>query len=239
MLVLLPVNTAVSIYGLSHPMQTPREFRPDLLAIAIAQGVLLLLVFGSIAVNWHRYILFGEVPVGKQRLRVDRPVWAYMGWGLVITLRSTLIGLLIGFPLGLVVGLIMYPQTGTTKVIFMIIFVVAILFAMLFAAACGLRWSMKLVAVAVGRNGFSIKDGWDLTRDNHIRIGSMLLVTLLFLILLSFLVSLPMGLMAGTSSIALLVFSVAVQMALNWFGSILNVTLLTSLYGFFVEKRDF
>jgi hypothetical protein len=37
----------------------------------------------------------------------------------------------------------------------------------------------------------------------------------------------------------LLFITIALQLVINWIATIFGVTMLTSLYGFFVEKREF
>ena len=38
-----------------------------------------LVIFSSIAVNWHRYILLDEITASEKIFRLDRPVWNYAG----------------------------------------------------------------------------------------------------------------------------------------------------------------
>ena len=45
-----------------------------------------LVIFSSIAVNWHRYILLDEVTASEKIFRLDRPVWSYAGRTLLIML---------------------------------------------------------------------------------------------------------------------------------------------------------
>ena len=53
-----------------------------------------LVIFSSIAVNWHRYILLDEITASEKIFRLDRPVWNYAGRTLLIML-ITLVPILI------------------------------------------------------------------------------------------------------------------------------------------------
>src|SRR3989337_4446421 len=45
-----------------------------------------LVIFSSIVVNWHRYILLDEIAAPDKIFRLDRPVWTYAGRTLLIML---------------------------------------------------------------------------------------------------------------------------------------------------------
>ena len=55
-----------------------------------------MVVFSSIAVNWHRYILLDEVTASGKYFRLDRPVWNYAGRTLLIMMIALIPVLLLG-----------------------------------------------------------------------------------------------------------------------------------------------
>jgi hypothetical protein len=93
-------------------------------------------------------------------------------------------------------------------------------------------------AVALGRRDFSMGDAWRATRGNSWRMLGLLILFVLCMVLIGVLmlaVTYAFGLL-GTVGLSL---AVAIQVMVNWVATILGVTLLTSLYGFFVEGREF
>ena len=52
-------------------------YKHDLYSVTFTTAVLTAIIFSSIAVNWHRFILRNEVAEGSQRLRLDGLVWHY------------------------------------------------------------------------------------------------------------------------------------------------------------------
>jgi len=93
-------------------------------------------------------------------------------------------------------------------------------------------------AVALGRRDFSMGDAWRATKGNSLRLLGLLILFVLSLLLFAagmFAITYLFGLL-GTVGLSL---AVAIQVMVNWVATILGVTLLTSLYGFFVEGREF
>jgi hypothetical protein len=100
------------------------------------------------------------------------------------------------------------------------------------------RWSVKLVSVAVGKD-MPMRDAWLATEGSHWQIVGLYVLFALCAISVG-LVFVGIAYVAGSSgSLLVLAVAMAVQTMINWFFTIWGVTLLTSLYGFFVEKREF
>jgi hypothetical protein len=189
-----------------------------------------ILGFSSIAVNWHRYILLDEVPRGSELFRLDDKVWRYFGNVLLIVLIIFGIGLALGIPVGVLATL-----SEATAVLGVILFLVALPFIVIVFY----RLSVKLPAIALGRRDFLMRDAWAATRENKL---SIFLVGLFhFLIALGMvlvLFALTLALVAMNEMLAVIV-STIIQVVLSWLLAIFGITILTSLYGFFVEGRDF
>ena len=66
--------------------------------IDLIRGLVTMLAFASIAVNWHRYILLDEVPHGSEIFRLDDKTWRYFGNLLLLLLILLLAGMIIGAP---------------------------------------------------------------------------------------------------------------------------------------------
>ncbi len=181
--------------------------------------VLLVMVFAFawIAVSWHRFVLLEEYP-GLLPAIGDRPIWPYAG-------RSALLGLLLLLAMlpalviaGLVTGLF-----GNARIIQSIVgLAVGVLFSYLW-----LRLALILPAVAVG-NRMRIAEAWAVTAP----VSSTILQTAAVLVALNVLASLFAELF-GIGLIGLIV-----QVMISWITLMAGTSILTTLYGILVERRE-
>ena len=198
--------------------------------INLAIAAVTMLAFASIAVNWHRYILLDEVPQAREIFRLDDKTWRYFGNLLLILLALVAAGFVIGLPLGLIGAVLGAVEALMFLMIVVIVPVIGVL---------ALRLSVKLPAVALDRRDFRMRDAWKVTSGNNLPI---------FLIFLfEIVIALGAGLVLGLFAFAVnaihpmigLTLGFMLQLLVNWIFTIFSITVLTSLYGFFVEKRDF
>lgn len=237
MLVLLPLNIILTVYFGLHDLGSPwgdgSEFSWDSIWPVALQLIASIVAYSSIAVNWHRYVLLDDVAEGWDRLRIDGLTWKYIGNFFLIALVGTLVAvppLLIG---SLIVAIY---ATAIGDVQLLIVPVILAVYASVIVILY--RLMVKLPAIAIGRNDFGLKQAWAATDGNSWRILGLLLLFILCI------ATLGMALLALTyvfgflGSFALSV-SIAAQVLMNWLATVLGVTLLTSLYGFFAEDRDF
>jgi hypothetical protein len=174
----------------------------------------------SITVSWHRYILLDEI---SPQFRIDRPVWAFL-------LRSMMIGLICFAPL-----LILSIVFDRLPSIFLLLWVALSLWGLTIFT----RMSLCTVATATGNEPFSIKNSLALTQNNNWPIlGLLLSNTLLILMtILAYVVaiSLATSIAPGLEKPATVLFGIPMQFVVM----LLNASLQTTLYGYFVEGRDF
>ena len=195
------------------------SFRPTDMIIA----ALSMVAFSSIAVNWHRYILLDEVTASEKILRLDRPVWKYVG-------RTLLIMLIAIVPLVILstVLLAAFPALS------------AILAFPFFAAGIYImRASIALPATALGRSDFGIKAALQATRDNNLQFSGLLVLDCLIFLGTFFVLSVSLSVAENFGLTAVKVCAVLLSIPANLFLSLFSVSLLSSLYGFFVEQRKF
>ncbi len=182
-----------------------------------------LTAFSSIAVSWNRFVLRDELPAALGSLRLDGPVWRYAG-------NSLLIGLITFLPVALFAAILMALMPP------------AVILALPAAAAMGaasFMLSLKLPAIAIGRTDFGLADALKACEGNFWQImGVVLLGTaivfalwLTLVILTALLSHLPPAI--GT------IIELPVSVAINIFLNLFVAGMLTSIYGFFVERRDF
>lgn len=214
-------------------------------ALAVSTGIPLFLIvmfaFSSIAVSWHRFIFMDEIARGIGRLRADALVWRYFGNFLLITVILSMAIMAASLPLAVALAVLQIPVESLQDVAAWpwhlrlgVQFVIACLVTCLF-----FRFAIKLPAIALGRQDFRLGNAWSATRGNTLN----LLVLAVFNMLVVFLAEAISELLgaafgqayAAIGAILTIVFSLLIQ----WLVAILGTTILTSLYGFFVENRDF
>ena len=165
-----------------------------------------------IAVAWHRFVLLEEQNDGWVPPFNGRVMWGYFGWSLVIGILIALIAggfaLLVGTVIGPALGGILAAGIG------------AIIF---------FRLGLVLPAYAVGRK-LSFSEAVNATKGET---GTVLVLGFLAIVA-NILISLPTLLSGNPFSPISLIFS----LVLGWFALIIGISLLTTLYGHFVEGRS-
>ncbi len=230
MLAILPINVIGNFYTISSS-PVPGEMSAQVAFVSLLIAIPTMFAFASVAVSWHRYILRDEVPHGWARLRADNTVWRYFGNTILIIF--ILVAALV--PVALVAGGLLAVGGTAGAIIAVPIYLAAVVFSI----SAFYRMSVKLPAIALERRDYSIGNALTDTRGNHWPLLGLALLFALVMIVLAFVIA-GFGVALGaTGNVFALFVLVGVQLVVNWFATIMAVTLLTSLYGFFVEKRDF
>ena len=194
-------------------------FQPADLIIAAFSMV----VFSSIAVNWHRYILLDEVMASGKYFRLDRPVWNYAGRTLLIMMIALIPVLLLGAML-----LSAFPSAG-----------LLLAFPFFMAGVYIMRMSVALPATALERKDFGIGTALQITRGNNLQFAGLLALNALIFLVTFLALAIILSISGSFGSIIGRIFAFALIVPINLFLSLFSVSLLSSLYGFFVEQRKF
>lgn len=190
--------------------------------------VLLNLVFTLvtsiwIAVAWHRYILKNEAPTGFVPNFNGNRILAYF----LRSLGIAVLFIVLAIPLGIVAALVAAPffsMTGPNVIGMLIVMVVTYVPL----AVLAYRLSTSLPAMALDEGG-SFLAGWDATKGESGPIAVLAVVSVLLVF-------------AG-SLIGIFVFGKVVVLSLvwtfvfNWLVAMVGVSILTTLYGHYIEKR--
>ncbi len=187
--------------------------------IQLISGVVGLLGFSSMAVNWHRFILRDEM---GSSARLDAGVFRYAG-------NSLLIMLIVAMPVLAVMALSMFAP---------ILSVLLLPLGLLLGAAV-MRLSIKLPAVALGRKDFTFRDAWAASAGQGWRFVGLLLLNAVIVLAIVVMAMLILHGVSLVSAAAVLAAALAIQAAAGLFLTLLNASIFTSLYGFFVERRSF
>lgn len=189
---------------------------PSATAFFLAAFAVGFTVFAWIAVAWHRFILLEEYPSGiLPRFASDR-VLAYFGRVAILFLvaLTAMYALSFVFVLLSQIGFLGIIVQGAVYIGFVV---------------CLTRLSIVLPAAAVG-DAMTLKEAWAKTEGAGGPILSLVVLSALF----QFMVQYIVGMFAIIPVLGILV--------LLFFGALIipmfNVSILTTLYGVFVEKRE-
>ena len=186
-------------------------------------AALSVVIFSSIATNWHRYILLDEITQSEKIFRLDRPVWNYAGRTLLIMLLSLAPIFILLMLFGAVPGLGLF-------------LVVAALFV---AGIYIMRMSVALPAVALERKGFGITAALQATQGNNLQFAALTALNGLILFATFLALSIIVSVVGNVNMTAAKILALVLSVPVNLFLSLFSVSLLSSLYGFFVEQRKF
>jgi len=203
----------------------PQSPGAEFIIVELVTLLLVLLVNSSFAVHWHRYILLDEVPGMFDTFRFDGKVWRYFGNSLLIMLALIVPSLVISIPFILIAAMTA-PQLAAFGSVIGVLIVVSIGF---------LRLGLKLPSIALGVIDFRFTDAWRASAGNSFRIAAIFLITISIALLAASLIAA----LSLSGAFLGVVLGFILQLVVNWFLTFFAITLLTSLYGFFVQHRDF
>lgn len=193
-----------------------------LLAIVL-NGILMAWV----AVSWHRYVLLEEEPAGWFP-PLPPTLWSYIKAVILLVLLGILVGIAVSLALTLGSALLLPVLSGVSEVVAAAILGMIGIPLGLFIAVAYFRVATILPARAVG-DDLSVGEAWDKTRPW----AWTLLGVLFVLAALQFLISLILQLAAGFG-VAQVIGGVVVSFA----SILINVSLLTTIYGVAIEGRQ-
>jgi hypothetical protein len=203
-----------------HPAPGAVDLGSSLLVIAasIVQGV----IVSWIAVAWHRFVLLDEMPNNYVPMFNVRRVLGYIGAWLLVTLVTAAVGLAGGAVLGILAALnaaIIAVPLGVALVICLVV--------------VAYRLTLILPASSVDRR-LTMRDSWEATRGSSWLVIRVTLLSLLGIIVLE----LPGILVAEIvkppgPNLFVEIWATVV----GWFALMVGVALLTTMYGYYVERR--
>jgi hypothetical protein len=220
----LALIALINIVGLQlfpHPKSSPLQI--DLRWIDVVILTLNLIATASVAVSWHQFIL-RDVPLNTVRpFRVDRTVQLYFA-------RVVLIDVACFVPLLVLVGMAEFLPAAFSPLILALVIQLGVV---------AYRISLGLPAGAINSAPISMKQSFEKTTGNNLRILGLLVMVHLVLaaVLLGYIFAVNFFQLLNPVVGLISVFILGIPA--TFFNMLLLVSLLTSLYGFFVEQRDF
>lgn len=180
--------------------------------------LLIFLAAVSIAVVWHRYILLDEGSAMAFNLRADGAVWRYLG-NVILIFLAAVVALI---PFGMVSALFsakIITQIGAA-------FVMPLVY----------RMSIKLPAIALGETGFTFKDALDYSSGNYWRFLGLSVIIMILSVLIELADKMLLGIGSVLGAPGTIVASILAIIPQLIF-AIFNISILTTLYGYFIEDR--
>ena len=202
-------------------MQGQMPWGRFVLAILVALVTAILWLW--LVVGWHRYILLNERPKLVPVFRADRML-GYFGKSFLIGLILLPLALILGFVVGGVAsGLVHGGDNPFPALIVMAVLVYVPL------ATIGTRLATMLPGAAL-ELGVPVFSGWEATRGATVTILGVVALSVLFAVILEFIGA---QLFTNPTSIPALVYDLVKQ----WIVAMVGVSILTTLYGHYVEQR--
>jgi hypothetical protein len=215
------------VLGLLFPQPLPGQGAEQAAAAALSfapvgiiVGLLLAVVYIWLAVTWHRYILLDEVPTGQLPVFHRDRIVAY-------AINAILLALIM-FAVFIVVGAVLSPLLflGWLGAIIASIVILAI------GLVIDYRLGLVLPARAVGQT-LSFGDAWAATKGQSGTILVLAIVSALAAVLID-VPAMILGLLPGIGVALALLWTLAT----GWVKVVVGVSILTTLYGVYVEKRS-
>lgn len=191
----------------------------SLAPVGIITALLLAVVYVWLAVTWHRYILLDEQPAGQFPAFHRSEMLAYAGNAILLWLISVV--------LVFVVGIVATPLAflGLPGAILIGIIILSVLLIV------GYRLGLVLPARAVGQR-LTFGEAWAATKGQSGTILVLAIVSALAAVVIS-IPAMVLALLPGVGTILAQIW----QLGTGWITLVVGVSILTTLYGVYVEKR--
>ena len=209
---------AVLGVGFGEAIETanPEEMPPGVALAALLGLVLFVFISAWVAVAWHRFILLEEYP-GLLPALTGRPVWPYAG-------RSILLGLLLLALLipAIIVVAVLAAALGGSPALDALLGLGAIMYF----SYMSLRLGLVLPATAIGRP-MGFRQSWMATEPY----ATAILGTSVIIVLIN-------GAVPQVSALLPNPLRSMLDLAAGWVTVMLGISVLTTLYGVIIERRD-
>lgn len=192
---------------------------PTITPVQVATFVVSLIATSSMAVSWQRFILRDELGPG---LRLDGTVLRYALFSFLLIAAAVL-------PTALFLALALAAPAAATLALPAIVLIGGLV----------TRLSIRFPAISLGDRNFTFADAWKVSAGNFWQCLAVFLLSWAITLGGLFALMLFGGAIgqfnATLGELAVIVGVIVMQL----FYALFNASVFTSLYGFFVERRDF
>lgn len=215
------------ILGLMAPQAQPGASPSEMMAtmsafapVGIITALLLAVVYVWLAVTWHRYVLLDEQPGGQLPAFHRSEILSYAGNAILLWLISVVVLF--------VVGLVLSPLAFLGPLGGIIILIVAVSILLII----GYRLGLVLPSRAVGQR-LTFGEAWAATRGQS---GTILVLAIVSAIA-AVVINIPAIVLAFLPGIGTILAQIW-QLGTGWITLVVGVSILTTLYGVYIEKRN-
>ena len=199
-------------------VMTP-ELPSGLFPTMVLNFVVGLLTSLWIAVLWHRFVLLSQVPETIIPPLYAGMVATYLGRTLQLALMLALVGVMLGMLLGVALG----PLLGAVAMVGIPLILLGVLLY--------LSYRLGLVFPAVSLKApISFKTSWEKTQTASGAIAQLAIIAVVFAVL----IQIPSNMNPDPTSLINMVYSYAV----GWIAMMVGISVLTTLYGMYIEGRE-
>jgi len=213
---------------------TQSAFLAGILGIAVV--VFLVWGISMVAVVWHRYILLEELPSGFLPAKPGLRIWPYFWYGLAIAFFVVLTLAILYFAATITVDPRIIYHAFDQTVVANGPSDIAVRFAVgLVSSIIYLRLALILPAVALDES-LTLGESWSETKPFA---GSIIILAILLSVLnggATYVFEVARLSVFGSGALLLIV--TLVTLAFQWFYFMLNISILSTLYGHIVQKRE-
>jgi hypothetical protein len=188
--------------------------------LGVITAILAVVAFVWIAVAWHRYVLLDEMPSGQFPEFNSSRLLSYGGYSLLIGV----IGFALSFVVSAIVGIVAIPLLGMVGAYIMALLALAAVLIV------GYRLAPMLPAIAIDKP-LTLRQAWDATKNAN----TAIIVLAVLSAIAAVVIDIPAIILASAGPLAFL--GVLWTLATGWVKMIVGVSILTTLYGHYVEGR--
>lgn len=215
------LNFADDLVELQYSMSTghlPEVLPSGLIATMVLNFVIGLLTSLWIAVLWHRFVLLGQTPQSAMPPLYAGMVLMYLGKTIQLSLMLAVVGVVLGG----FIGLALAPILGALAAVSIPL--------MLLGALLYLSYRLGLIfpAVALSKT-MTFRESWSKTTAASGAIAQLAVIAVVFAIL----IQIPSNMNPDPTSTINLIYSYVV----GWIAMMVGISVLTTLYGIYVEGR--
>lgn len=201
--------------------------------LAIVGFIFVLWSVSLIAIVWHRFILLEETPQGlipyRKEFRVGRYFWTGIGISLLAAIVAMVIGGILLMILGPSIGAAM--QGGGQGGGAVLLGLLGALLTSVIVTVFYLRMALILPGIALDE-GLTLAQSWEASKGFSGAIAMLAVMMAVLNIAMGFVLDLfPQSGGAG-------MLRAGAQLAFNWFYFMLNISILSTLYGLILQKRE-
>ena len=196
----------------------PMALPSGLLGMMVLNVVVALLTSLWISVLWHRYVLLAEDPDTIIPPLHAGAIGAYLGKTIQLALMLAIVGVALGMLLGVAIG----PLLGVAAASIIPLLLLGVLLYLSY------RLGLVMPAVALGKQ-LAFKTSWEKTAAASGAIAQLAVIAVVFAIL----IQIPSNMNPDATSIVNLVYTYVI----GWIAMMVGVSVLTTLYGIYIEGR--